>query len=140
VRPVSRIGALLVLALGLAATSAAEVMDKMPTTEEMWLTALLLGITAGTLAWLHPALLLAVIPMAVIGPADAPLTALSELYHPHVGPAVAREAGWTYIASVYATNALWPCGGLIGALYWRRVRKHESKQPPAAGPTESTGP
>lgn len=77
-------------------------MDKEPTQGEIWtfaLAASIVGYLAGRCrAWLAAILL----PVALA----LPLTLLLELTDPHVGPAMTREAGSSYVIGFFAATAL----------------------------------
>jgi hypothetical protein len=118
-----------VLALLLAAPAWAEVMDKEPTTREVWTAALAITPLALVVGRIHP--LLGVLLLWV--PYN-PLGILSEIWDPHVGPAILREAGVGYIAQAYASGALVLLAYLLGvALFFTAGRRKKAPKVPPAG-------
>ena len=96
----------------------AEVMDKEPGFLGIWLPLFSLGVLGFFLARIRWWAGLAVLPAV----AFFSFRLLSELYDPHVGPAIREEAGLSYVLQVYAAvlfGALLPL--VASLLRWRRA-------------------
>ena len=126
---------LLVVMIGLwSSPVAAEVMDKEPTSVELWsLSAtvatilFVLSLTTRSVAWV----------MIALGLWLA-WEWTGEVRDPYVGPAILQEAGWTYVAHAYVTGAVMVAAPLTGNLFRiRRQRRRQLTEPlqptPAAG-------
>lgn len=95
-----------------------EVMDKEPSLVHIWVLSVVLGVGGFFLAkyryWL----------LAVVLAIDAVLawSQLSELRDPIVGPAIIREAGYSYVVQSYVAIAIALMLPLIGAVV-KRMRR-----------------
>ena len=100
----------LVLLFSSTSVLLAEVMDKELSVPGLWGWAVL-WMFAGFLATRYRCWLgLITLPVAAFLPAGA----LSEFYDPQVGPAIVREAGWTYGLHSYAALAVIFLGHVLG--------------------------
>jgi hypothetical protein len=109
------------LLMALAASPAwAEVSDKIPSLEGMWVWAVGFNLAAALLSLWRPAIGLAVAPVAAFY-AWAGHEMVSD---PHVGRAILKEQGEGYVEQVYASGVVGVIGpllivGLIAALRQR---------------------
>jgi hypothetical protein len=119
--------ALATVALALAASpAAAEVMDKEPSLQGLWLWAVagsLVGYAACRLrGWLLPL----VLPVA----AFLPLVAVLESHDRYVGPAMRHEAGQTYVVQAHVLLVLILTSHLAGLAARLRARQRALHQRP----------
>jgi hypothetical protein len=113
-RPVNSI---VMLPLVMNALVLFEVMDKEPSLVAIWIISLLLGIGGLLLSRYKWWMATTVIAIALV----FALAQILELRDPFVGPAIVREAGYSYIVQSYlavAISIVLPSLGLI--MKWRR--------------------
>lgn len=98
-----------------------EVMDKEASLLEVWVSSLLLGLGGLLLSRYKWWLVLSVIAVALV----LALAQISELHDPFVGPAIVREAGYSYVLQSYlaaAISIVLPSIGLVMRLRRNRIR------------------
>lgn len=94
-----------------------EVMDKEPSLVQIWLLSLVIGVGGFFLARYRYWLLAVVLAVAAV----LAWSQLSELRDPLVGPAIVREAGYSYVVQSYVAIAIALMLPLIGAIVkWKR--------------------
>lgn len=106
--------------LAAASPALAEVADKEPTVAEIWAWVAALNALSYRLGRLRPLFALLVLPVSLLWASSG----LGEVNDPHVGPAILRELGASYVAQIYLASALMVAGPLIIMfLCRRRVRQ-----------------
>lgn len=96
-----------------------EVMDKEPSLLQIWVVSLVLGIGGFVLARYKYWLPLVVLAFALI----LAWSQLFELRDPFVGPAIVREAGYSYVVQSYLAIAIALSLPVIGAIIkWKQER------------------
>lgn len=104
-----------------------EVMDKEPELIELWLCYAALAVIGFGLTRFRYWLLAIVFPINVL----LGLGWLTELHDRHIGPAILREAGYTYVIQSYIAIALAVVLPSIGAfLNWRNNNARNLPLPP----------
>lgn len=96
----------------------AEVLDKLPQTQDMWLHAALGVLFAGIALRIH----WGVFVLTLIYPALWFVSLLMDLYSFDLGPAIAAEGGQPYLTNAHAAAIVWLLG-VLGLLVWKRMGK-----------------
>ena len=115
-----RVAVLLLLLIPIAAH--AEVMDKESSSLAVWLWATVPAVLGFLAARYRPRLLLFVLPL----PTLFFIAHLLEVRDPYVGPAIAREAGISYLVASWGEPCFLALATLLGLILRRRVSSPNS--------------
>lgn len=96
----------------------AEVLDKLPQIQDMWLYAALGFLFAGVALRIHWALFV----LALVYPALWFVSLLMEVHSFDLGPAIVAEAGQSYSINAHAAAIVWLLG-VVGLVVWKRRGK-----------------
>ncbi|MDP3271104.1 MULTISPECIES: hypothetical protein [Limnobacter] len=96
----------------------AEVLDKLPQIQDMWLYAALGFLFAGVALRIHWALFV----LALVYPALWFVSLLMEVHSFDLGPAIVVEAGQSYSMNAYAAAIIWLLG-VVGLFVWKKIGK-----------------
>jgi hypothetical protein len=96
----------------------AEVLDKLPQIQDMWLYAALGFLFAGVALRIHWALFV----LALVYPALWFVSMLMEVHSFDLGPAIVAEAGQSYSINAHAAAIVWLLG-VVGLVVWKRRGK-----------------
>lgn len=98
----------------------AEVLDKLPQTQDMWLHAALGVLFAGIALRIH----WGVFALALVYPALWFASLLMDLHSFDLGPAIVAEGGQPYLMNAHAAVIVWLLG-VVGLLVWKKISKFE---------------
>jgi hypothetical protein len=116
------------------ALARAEVMDKSLSLASIWIWAGLFGIIGYSLCRWRVWLVFIALPLALF----LPLAAILELIDPHMGPAIAQEAGTLYAIQVYLVTTLVLVAHVVGIIGRMRRRRRQEAHRMARPKTDSS--
>lgn len=93
----------------------AEVLDKLPQAQDMWLHAALGFLFAGVALRIH----WGVFVLALVYPAVWYVSLLIDVHSFDLGPAIVAEAGQSYSTNAHAAAIVWLLG-VVGVVVWKR--------------------